>query len=183
MPFIQNYRTIGRFVLLLLLGLAFVGPWFFDEPIYVPAEYECNLGLVRLKGDFCGSPMSFLQYFWMIIVSSVSTIRAVVSGSLILDDWWRGCLFVSMFFLAVLPFFSNLLLLWKPKHRSLRIFNWICWGIAAFIAFGSMFFSEMLQPALWGVWLYRAVAILALILETVRFLQVRHNQAKFLFLP
>jgi len=163
---IQNYRTVGRFVLLLLLGLAFVGPWFFDH-IWVPANYECSLGLVRLEGDFCGLPISFLQYFWMIIVSSVSTIRAVVSGSLILDDWWRGCLFVSMFFLAVLPFFTNLFLLWKPKHRSLRIFNWVCWGLAVLIALGPMFFLEMLYPALWGIWLYRVAVILALVWEGI----------------
>jgi len=166
MAFIQKYRTIGRLALLVLLGISFVGPWFFDEPIFIPADYECNLGLVRLEGDFCGLPTSFLQYFWMIIVSSLSTIRADVSGSLILDEWWHACLFVFMFFHPVLPFFSNFLLLWKPKHRSLRIFNWITWGVAALIALAfAIFSSDMLNPALWGIWLYRVVVLLALVWE------------------
>ena len=165
MASIQKYRFVGRVMLLVLLGISFVGPWFFDV-IMVPAEYECNLPFVRLDDDFCGLPMSFLQYFWMIIGSSVSTIRAVVSGSLTLDDWSREYLFGFLFFLALLPFFSNLLLLWKPKHRSLRIFNWITWGMAAMIALASAIFSsDMLNPALWGIWLYRVVVLLALGVE------------------
>jgi len=165
MASIQKYRFVGRVMLLVLLGISFVGPWFFDL-IWVPAEYDCNLPFVRLDNDFCGQPMSFLQYFGMIIGSSLSTTRAVVSGSLTLDDWSREYLFSFLFFLTVLPFFSNILQLWKPKHRSLRIFNWITWGLAAMIALASAIFSsEMLNPALWGIWLYRVAVLLALVWE------------------
>ncbi len=168
MQSIQNYRTVGRFVLLLLLGLAFVGPWFFDL-IMVPAEYECNLPFVRLEGDFCGSPMSYLDFAFSIFVSDISTIRSGFFSTLTLVDLYREYSFRFLFFLAALPFFSNLLRLWKPGHRSLRIFNWVCWGLAVLIALGPMFFSEMLHPALWGIWLYRGAVILALVCEGILF--------------
>jgi len=167
MASIQKYRFVGRVMLLVLLGISFVGPWFFDV-IMVPAEYECNLPFVRLDDELCGRPISFLQYFWMIIGSSVSTTRALVSGSLTLYDWSREYLFGFMFYLAVLPIFSILFLLWKPKHRSLRIFNWITWSMAAVIALASaILLSDMRHPALWGIWLYRAVVVLALLWEGV----------------
>ena len=164
MQSIQNYRTVGRFVLLLLLGLSFIGPWFFDL-IMVPAEYECNLPFVRLEGDYCGSPMSYLDFAFNIFVSDASGLRSGIASTLTLLEWSREYSFRFLFFLAALPFLSTLLRIWKPRHPSLQIFNWICWGLAAIIAFGSLIFSEMLHPVLWGVWLYRAAVILALVWE------------------
>jgi hypothetical protein len=172
----QKYQTVGRIVLLLLLGLSFAGPWFFDL-IMVPAEYECNLPFIRLEGDFCGSPLSYLDFTFSIFVSDLSTIRSGFFNTLTLADLYREYSFRFLFFLAALPFFSTLLGLWKPRHRSLQIFNWICWGLAVLIALGSLIFSEMLHPALWGFWLYRVSVLLALAWE-VLMSREHHSVAK-----
>ena len=52
---VTSYQLIRfwRVIILAMLMVSFVGPWFFDV-IMVPAEYECNLPFVRLDDDFCG---------------------------------------------------------------------------------------------------------------------------------
>jgi len=173
MQSIQKYRFIGRIMLLVFLGISFVGPWFFDL-IMVPAEYECNLPFVRLEGDFCGSPLSYLDFTFSIFVSDLSTIRSGFFSTLTLEDLYREFSFRFLFFLVALPFFSTLLGLWKPRHRSLKIFNWTCWGLAVLISLGSLIFSEMLHPALWGIWLYRVAVLLALAWE-VLLIRAQHS--------
>ncbi|HMS01246.1 MAG TPA: hypothetical protein PKE62_18530 [Anaerolineales bacterium] len=62
----QNISIIRAGVLLLLI-LALLGPWMFDQ-INVPAEYDCSAPFIRLNGDFCGLPISGLRFFWLSIL-------------------------------------------------------------------------------------------------------------------
>ena len=60
MSWINNRRRLWGGILLALLLVAGMGPWGFDL-INVPAQFECSAPFIRLKGDFCGEPVSAMR--------------------------------------------------------------------------------------------------------------------------
>jgi len=64
MSWIYENQHKWRITLLVVMVVAFMGPWTFDR-IYVPAKYECSAPFIRLEGDFCGIPMSGLRFFFL----------------------------------------------------------------------------------------------------------------------
>jgi hypothetical protein len=151
-----------------LLAIAFFGPWAFDQ-IMVPAQYNCSYPNLRLEGDFCGVPLSGLWILWAFASEIVGRIGRLVSGvegvaSLLTGSWvflWA--------LLLLLPFFSTLLLILKGDLPIWQKANLAFWGLAAG---AGLFLGLSVYPrphlALWGVWLYLAVAFSMLIWEGLR---------------
>lgn len=160
MSTIRKRTRIFWLVTAILLAVSFFGPWMYDV-ILVPAQYTCDLPFVRLEGDFCGMPTSPASYFRWGFSSGDASSRAVEKSPLTLQEWTQGYSFVFISFLLVLPIFSSLLRLWKPDHRSLRIFHLgVVGSVVLLMAAEVILEPDTLQPALWGLWLYR-IAILA----------------------
>ncbi|MBL8107912.1 MAG: hypothetical protein JNJ72_20255, partial [Anaerolineales bacterium] len=110
----QNISII-RVVVLLLLILALLGPWAFDQ-INVPAEYDCS-PFIRLNGDFCGMPMSGIRFFQLWVGGFFYMLFELISGKFM----GQGQEFLLVLaILPLLPFFTTLLLLWKKDARQLR---------------------------------------------------------------
>ena len=137
MSWINENRNFIRPIILIVFVVTLIGPWMFDQ-INVPAEYTCDKPFIRLEGDFCGYPLSVLQFF------SLFTI------------------------LLLLPFFTTLLLIWKKDSHRLQTINLSMWGLALLLAvlvFGLQLQDKAFY--LWGLWLYFVLAMGALIVEMI----------------
>lgn len=165
----QNISII-RVVVLLLLILALLGPWAFDQ-INVPAEYDCS-PFIRLNGDFCGMPMSGIRFFQLWVGGFFYMLFELISGKFM----GQGQEFlVVLSILPVLPFFTTLLLLWRKDARQLQTAHLIAWTLALILT--SLFFIAQINDSvagLWGVWFYILLAVGAILIE---YLAARNNPA------
>lgn len=157
----QNKRT-WRTVVLLLAAVALVGPWAFER-LHVPAQYACSL---RLEGDFCGSPLPGILVFFMIIGGIIELVRALT-----LTEIDRALQILSVLIAAtftLLPLFTTLILIIGQGSRSkLQAITWsVAAGAGPFLALNTM---STPHPAAWGIWLYIAVTVGALLLELLAF--------------
>lgn len=156
----QNISII-RVVVLLLLILALLGPWAFDQ-INVPAEYDCS-PFIRLDGDFCGMPMSGIRFFQLWVGGFFYMLFELISGKFM----GQGQEFlVVLSILPVLPFFTTLLLLWRKDARQLQTAHLIAWTLALILT--SLFFIAQINDSvagLWGVWFYILLAVGAILIE------------------
>jgi hypothetical protein len=114
----------------------------FDQ-INVPAEYACDEPFIRLEGDFCGYPLSGLQFFSLFTV-------------------------VGLSLLLLIPFFTTLLLIWKKDSLRLQTINLSVWGLALILTL-LLFVIQLKDKVfyLWGLWLYIVLAICTLIVEMI----------------
>lgn len=156
----QNISII-RVVVLLLLILALLGPWAFDQ-INVPAEYDCS-PFIRLNGDFCGMPMSGIRFFQLWVGGFFYMLFELISGKFM----GQGQEFLLVLaILPLLPFFTTLLLLWKKDARQLRTAHLIAWALALVLT--SLFLIAQINDSvtgLWGVWFYILLAVGAILIE------------------
>ena len=175
MSWIYEHHRVWRIAILVLLVVAFMGPWTFDL-IYVPSEYTCSAPNIRLRDDFCGIPLSGIWlYRWMIggfIYSSVG----LVTGELVFTEWIREFLFSLLLFLPLLPIFSTLLLILRGDHQRRQMFTIVAWGLAIGVGllWGMGNYPKFFW-VVWGIWLYLGLAISALILEILVILSNRED--------
>jgi len=162
---INKNKKVLRVILLLLLGAAILGPWIFDI-ISVPAEYACHAPYIRLNERFCGVPLSGIRFLAWMVPGFIYTGKALLTGAVPFSDWGREFIFSLLLFLILLPFFSSLLLILRADHRRVQVFNVLALSLALGVCllFG-LTNSPKLSWALWGLWLYIAVAAAALLLE------------------
>lgn len=161
MKWISENKGYLRLVVLVLLVVALLGPWVFDQ-INVPAQYPCSEPFIRLEGDYCGIPLSGT---WILFAGLTGWISALFSG-----EWFtaQGLRLFLVFVLILLPVVSTAVLLLTGNRRG-----WVGFQIAAFVlALGLVLLSGLLTEAsqywvLWGVWLYVGVTAAALLLEGV----------------
>ncbi|HSK65758.1 MAG TPA: hypothetical protein VK888_02440 [Anaerolineales bacterium] len=165
MAWLGRDRNFVRITLLLLLAISILGPWAFDR-IHVPAEYTCEPPFVRLDGDFCGSPMSWLSLFSWFTDGFLTTLRHLIAG--LFAGRAREFLAVLLVMLPVLPFFSMLLLIWRKNSARLKTIHLIAWGLGSLFPLLILTF-EWNGPVtkLWGLWLYILLAIGALLVEII----------------
>ncbi len=162
--FIRN-KNILRQVILTLLIVSMLGPWFFDV-VSVPGEYPCNEPFIRLDGNLCGDPTSGFFLFYIFIGGLFYNLAAVVSGTF--TGQAREFL-MGLFLLPIIPFFTTLPFIWKKETLRLRTVNLVAWILALLITL--FIFSDSLSQNgrlilhLWGLWLYIITAIGAVILE------------------
>ncbi|HEX5837201.1 MAG TPA: hypothetical protein VFY26_05170 [Anaerolineales bacterium] len=163
MTWLSRDRSLVRFTLVILLVISILGPWAFDR-IYVPDEYTCESPFVRIDGDFCGSPMSWLSLFSWFTDGFLTTLRHLIAG--LFAGQAREFLAVLLVMLPVLPFFSTLLLMWRKNSARLKTMHLIAWGLGCLFPLLIIAF-EWDGPVLklWGLWLYFLLAIGALLVE------------------
>lgn len=147
--------------MLLLAAVAFAGPWLFER-IHVPAQYACSPPTVRLEGDFCGTPFPGVFIFLTIIGAFFELVRALTLAELSRALQIFSVLLVLV--LALLPLFTTLILVLSQGGRFKS--QVVAWGVAAVCGpvFALIVVSRP-RAALWGLWLYIALAVSALALE------------------
>jgi hypothetical protein len=162
MTWIQKHRRHWRIAIIALLMVAFMEPWVLER-LYIPAEYECP---IRLDGDFCGLPQSGISLlFWL----GSGFAAGLFTGEISNPERIREFLLISLFILLpLLPVLGTLLLITDQDNQRKQGFAIVFWILA--IGFG-IFIGMDNYPGLfwevWGIWLYVAVAICALILEII----------------
>lgn len=166
-PWFIKHKNILRQVALALLIISLLGPWGYDR-IHVPAEYTCSLPNIRLYGDFCGMPMSWLSGFLLFAGAFFHILWQLITGTFT----GRGGELLGVFLLAlpialpILPLFSFLLLLKKKAPSRLRGFHLIAWGLGCiFPVFIIAFQPNIPILLLWGPWLYFLAAVGAVVVE------------------
>ncbi|HQX18060.1 MAG TPA: hypothetical protein PLA27_16705 [Anaerolineales bacterium] len=162
--------SIIRTSVLILFVIALLGPWTFDQ-INVPAEYDCS-PFIRLNGDFCGMPMSGVQFLWLWVSGFFYMIFELITGSLM---GRARELLVGLAILPLIPFFTTLLLLWKEDTRQFRTVHLVAWVLALILAL-LIFIPQINDPItrLWGLWLYILLAVSAIVFE---YLALKNNPA------
>ena len=184
MLWLMQHKNIWRVAVLVLLLVAVIGPWAFDE-INVPAEYTCSAPNIRLEGDFCGLPMSGTWILLMVIGHLASVVVGLVTGTAYFSESESGpliyilnsaMLFV-LAFLILLPLISTLLLILRGERRRWQVLHLVALGLAAGtgLLFGLSSLPR-LYGALWGSWLYIGVTLCALVLELMMFLTAQRVQ-------
>ena len=167
MPWIYQHQRNLRMAFLILLVLTFIGPWVFER-INVPAKYRCSPPNVRLEGDFCGVPLSGLQSILWIGSGLTFMIFGLLTGEFVLSEGIREFLIVWLLLFPLLPFISTLLLILRGNTQRRQVFAIVSWILALV---GALYIGLANYPslflALWGIWLYIAVAVSALILEII----------------
>lgn len=163
MVWIDRRRNFLRFTILTLLIASLLGPWAYDR-IHVPGEYICDPPFIRLDGDFCGSPMSWLSIFSWFTDGFFLTVRHLITGSFAVQA--RELLAVLIVVLPLLPFFSTLLLLTSEHGHRLRAFHLIAWGLGCLLPLIILLFEWNRRIlGLWGAWLYILLACGAFLVE------------------
>jgi hypothetical protein len=157
---IENKRT-WRIATLILLAVAMLGPWAYDL-IHVPAQYSCDGPNVRLEGDFCGVPISFL----MGLGAFFGSLPSILSGDTAIGWDLLALALPLMLLVFIAPMFTNLVLLRHNHQARWQVFNLTAWGLAAIVAgiyLGLSAFRPYASP--WGVLLYVVVTLGVLALE------------------
>lgn len=171
-PWFVRYKHALRLAILALLIVSLLGPWGYDR-IHVPAEYTCSLPNIRLYGDFCGMPMSWLSGFLLFAGAFFHILWQLITGTF--NGRGGGELLgVLLLALPILPLFSSLLLLKKKAPFRLRGFHLIAWGLGCiFPVFILSFQPNVPILLLWGPWLYVLAAVGAVVVEI--FIQKHHQ--------
>ncbi len=176
----QKSKIILRSVILVLLAIGVMGPWWFDR-ISVPAQYPCNPPVMRLEGDFCGVPASGSYIIFAFASLIVQSVGELITGKLKLGANEAGQFSLVIVFLVflILPFISTILLMIKRELKSLRWLQIIAMGIAAGIALYGVFsiYDVQISWVLWGIWLYAGAAIISLISELLVLLFASRKKA------
>jgi len=182
MSWINQHQRNWRIALLVLMIVAFMGPWAFDL-INVPSEYECSAPFVRLEGDFCGVPLPGIEIFFWISSGFISIGIGLVTGEFVFFERIRELLIGLLLFLPLLPIFSTLLLILRGDHQRRQVFTIIAWILAIggglFLGISNSIYPRLFW-AVWGIWLYIGLAISALILEIIVILSIRSRKRKLL---
>ena len=165
MAWINEHQSKWRAILLVLMVVAFMGPWAYDR-INVPAEYTCSAPNIRLYGDFCGIPLSGFWLFPWIFPWIFSSFFDLITGKLLITQWIQGLSSSFLFFLPALPLISTLILILRGNHRRMQIFAIITWVLAIGLVLFLGLHNQKVYWRLWGIWLYLCLAISALMLET-----------------
>ena len=159
-----------RMVILAGMIFAFMGPWVLER-LYVPAEYECP---IRLEGDFCGKPQPGISLlFWL----GSGFAAGLFTGEFSNPERIREILLISLFILLpLLPVLGTLLLIIDQDNLRKQGFAIVFWILA--IGFG-LFIGLTNHLGLfwevWGIWLYTAFAISALLIDILVFLSTYKN--------
>jgi hypothetical protein len=171
MSWISRHRRVWGLVILALLLVASVGPWGFDL-INVPAQYPCSAPFMRLKGDFCGEPVSAVRALSRLLGDLVV---ATVTGRVAFIDLVYMFMVFVFVFIALLPVISAVLWIHAGHHENQSVFHLAAWGLATifiWLGFSVRLLSVTLHfhpGQLWGLWLYTGLVSTVLILEVVTF--------------
>jgi hypothetical protein len=163
MSWLDTNSGFFRAAILSLFIASLAGPWMYDV-IHVPAQYQCEKPFVRLGGDFCGIPMSGMQFFEWFTGVFLNLIVALVTGTF--TGRGRELFVMGLSILPLIPFFTTILLFWKKEAPRLRTINLIAWILALILTLTLFLIQIRDHPFhLWGLWLYILAAISAVTFE------------------
>ena len=167
MSWIGEHRTVWRVAILAVVLVAITGPWTFDH-IWVPSEHSCSGPHVRLNDKFCGIPLSGTWLFRFMAIGFINTSARLVAGGGDAVKQARESLIGVGLFLLVLPVFSSLPLILFGDRRRRQVLNVAAWVLAAGMG---LLIGMSSHPRVfwvrWGLWLYIALAAIALTLEVL----------------
>ena len=171
MVWLREYKNVWRVAILTLLLVAIIGPWWYDL-INVPSQYTCSSPFIRLKGDYCGKPMSGIWIFVILATRPIELVVEMVNGTTSITDSVYAILnfflYILLVLLGVLPLFTTWLLILRGDRKRQQIFHILAWGLVASVGILwviSNISNRHWSGALWGPWLYIRLAVGALILE------------------
>ena len=165
MSWIRIWKHRGRFAILVLAGTAIVGPWTFER-FWVPSDLLCSPPYFRLDQDYCGIPLSGLYLFEWIFTGFCTALREAWAGGGLPSDQLRELVLMLLFLLILLPLATSSVILLRGNSRIREKIHITAWALSASMA---LFIAVHELPHLflqvWGIWLFIALAICALILE------------------
>ena len=171
MQWIVAHKNLWRGIIFLLVLVTLFGPWLF-ESLYVP-DRECEPPSFRVREDFCGWPMTGNTMATWMGLGFFSIAASMLSGARAFSDNPRELLSL-LFLLPVVPLFGLLFLILLPSRRNLT--QIVLWGLALGACVFIINEGRIAPPrAVWGVWLYVAVAAAALVLEIAVWLAGRRQ--------
>ena len=162
---VEMHHRFWRIALLVLLLVAFLGPWTFDV-IYLPPGLTCSADYIQLNDNLCGFPLSGIWLEGMAAENFIHSSTMLVTGELVFTKWIREFLFSLLLSLPLLPILGTLLLILGGGNKRRQVFTISAWILA--VGFG-LFLGLNTYPryfwAVWGIWLYIGLAIIAWIME------------------
>jgi hypothetical protein len=173
MAWIEEHKQIWRWSLLILLILAIIGPWGFDQ-VNVPAEYDGGPTHIRLEGDFCGSPISGIQGLsWMFVWFFNASFR-LFTGEIKLNQVLQSFGFMVAVILLLLPIFNLLFILIRGARPRFHQYHLAVCAVTfcLVLTLGIVNYLSFFY-VLWGIWLYILSLATILILEGIHFQMMR----------
>jgi hypothetical protein len=182
MTWLKGHQRTWRVLGLIILVAALSGPWSFDV-INVPLPFECPSPLVRLEGDFCGTPVSMAGQILGMVGGFPGMLVRLFSGQANLLE----PLYALLFILLVLPLLSSMVLMVGEGPFGHRLAHLLVLGLAnagalfmaiqifamlsgyagpADLEAGGQFYARTLG-ALWGLWIYIGVTDCLLVSEVL----------------
>jgi hypothetical protein len=167
MSWISEHKSVGRVAVLVLLLVATMGPWAYSADGAPPVE-SCHAPFILLENRRCVGLVSGATILTFTAAAFLNMGVGLVTGKMALVGRAGEFLLTLCTLLLVLPFFSTLLRILDGDRRRLRGLHVIAWGLAIPSALPLVVsgLSE-LYPALWGMWLYIALAAVVLTMEVL----------------
>jgi hypothetical protein len=170
MSWISRTRTIWRLAVLILGVAAIAGPWTYTADGVGPVEY-CKPPHVLLESDRCVRLVPWTEAFGFMAAAFAQMSVALITGRLALAERGREFVGVALFtagaVLLVLPLLATLLALLGRARRRARTFRAAAWGVAGLVALlaAVVLGAPGSHLALWGIWLFVGLAVVALTME------------------
>lgn len=167
---LYEHRNLWRVAIFMLSLVAIMGPWWYDL-IFVPSKYTCTSPVIRLKDDYCGMPVSGVWIFISFASQFIILVVEMIKGATDISDSVHALrnifLYILLLLILVLPLFSTWLLILRGDRNHQQTFHILAWGFSAGV--GVFWVIEISRFhwswALWGLWLYIGLAVVALVLE------------------
>jgi hypothetical protein len=160
---LTDRRRIWRVMLLALLAISTLGPWVFGIT-HVPTRFPCSEPNVRLRGDFCGSPMPFSGG----ILAILNDLPAMLADTAFWPYFVPNIMSIGFMLLPLLPLLSGAILLWRENHAPLHGVHLVAVKLTLLITGLQTLLLGLigrLHWTLWGLWLYLSTMVLLLALE------------------
>ena len=169
MQWISDHKTVWRVAVLMLLVVAVIGPWTYTADGVPPPEW-CDEPNILLESGRCVRLVSGASVLTFMTNVFPEMSVGFVTGEITLPGRGREFFFSFLLtlgsILVVLPVISTLLLILGRSRRRLRVFQVAAWGVAELLALPlAVIDLSKLRFVVWGIWLYVALADVALTLE------------------
>lgn len=165
--------------MLVLLVVAFMGPWFYTLDGVPPPEW-CHEPQFLLENGRCAGLVTgaFIIAFMSGAFYNVNV--GLVTGLTDFPERARELLGINvgMLFtlLLLLPLITTMLMIWRKDSGRLRVFHVMVLGLAAVLSWLPVVFEPVLRSGrFWGMWLYIVVAFSALTLEVLGLISERKH--------
>lgn len=157
-------HKVVRLVVLVLLAVAFLGPWSYSMDGVPPPEW-CTKPNFLLTPERCARPLPGIEILTLLGSFIITLPVILLSSGFSLAERGRELLFVLLLTLLCLPIISTLILSIARTTRRWLVLDMVSWGLAG-VPLVVFITSLPLQRGLrfWGFWLYIGLAVAMLLL-------------------